>query len=163
MSLRPGREPLSPLAVPFPSRVPEMAPPQMLPAELPPPPALCPPRGAPASTRPCVQPPGWAAHHGQGCGAGAGSWRCQWSSAGAGRRGQDIHHGPHLLGQGAGCLHLGSPLGPRELHPVQVGDDVLQELWGDGAARLPAVPVDPGPCGTGQRDRWVLEQPWECG
>lgn len=42
---------------------------------------------------------------------------------------QDIHHGPHLLGQGARLLHPASLLRREEVQPPQVADDLLQELW----------------------------------
>lgn len=168
-SLRPGREPLSPLAVSFLSRVTAMAPSPawMLPAELPPPPSS-------------VHTSGCSSKHQATCAAplaglptidsdvevelrvGGLDEALQGLGGVAALASQDIHHSPHLLGQGARCLHLGSLLGRQELQPAQVPDDVLQELWGDGPRQLPAVPLDPGPCGTAQRDRWVLEQPREC-
>lgn len=41
---------------------------------------------------------------------------------------QDVHHGPHLLGQGARLLRPASLLHREEVQPLQVADDLLQEL-----------------------------------
>lgn len=122
------------------------------------PPALCTPQGAPASTRPRVHPPLLAPRWLPTIDSdvevelrvGGLDEALQGLGGVAALASQDIHHGPHLLGQGARCLHLGSLLGRQELQPAQVGDDLLQELRRDGPRQLLAVPVDPGPCGTGQ-------------
>lgn len=41
---------------------------------------------------------------------------------------QDIHHCPHLLGQGARLLRPAGLLRCEEVQPPQVADDLLQEL-----------------------------------
>lgn len=41
---------------------------------------------------------------------------------------QDVHHRPHLLGQGARLLRLARLLCCEEVQPPQVADDLLQEL-----------------------------------